>query len=301
MDERGARSEEVLPAFASLRDTCPALRIVMPADLWPSIAAWDEKGDHDAFHRSICILAFERGHLGRVTAPIHRFLLAGDRPRPDLRSQYARDLREDWMFPEDALERHRRSRIFTGRIVELQCAAWLETQGWAITGLEALRTGPDIEATKEGGSFAFEVKAIGRHDEAFLTVLESLRGQPATRSPSLDAAANYVLFRAYESAKQLRRCDCGRIAVLVIEELGWHDFRTQLQEGWIDWANPSFLGSDPAWLDFLQAQRERYPHLDTELSSVIHGLDAIWIVQRLSGFEYRRELVIEMPSRASSR
>lgn len=59
------------------------------------------------------LLALERGHLDRITSPVHRYL---------------------------------KSRIFRGRLTELQCAEWLEAQGWVIEGLEALRQGPDIEA-----------------------------------------------------------------------------------------------------------------------------------------------------------
>jgi len=50
------------------------------------------------------------------------------------------------MFYEDPLERHQKSRIFNGLVVELQFAEWLETLGWTIVGLEAFRDGPDIEA-----------------------------------------------------------------------------------------------------------------------------------------------------------
>lgn len=203
------------------------------------------------------------------------------------------------MFSEDPLERHRRSRIFTGRIVELQCAAWLESLGWVINGVEAFRVGSDIEATKAGERATFEVKAFGRQDEAFVSVLKSLRGQSAVRWTSPAAAVNYLLFRAYESAKQLQVSECGRIAILVIEELSWRDFQRQLEGGWIDWANPSFLGHDPEWENFLNSQRSRYPQLRSELASVLQSLDAIWVAQRRDGFEYQQETVIVPCDRAS--
>lgn len=125
-DDHRPAEDDVLRLFRTLRESCPALRLLVPDDLWPDFAAWDERGDPDAAHRSICLLALDRGHLRRITDPIHRFLLEGNQRRKDLRAQYVQDLRERWMFADDPLERHHRSRIFTGRIVELQCAAWLE-------------------------------------------------------------------------------------------------------------------------------------------------------------------------------
>lgn len=280
--------EDLLSAFATLRDRCPALRLLVPEEVWPSFAAWDAKGDHDAFHRSILLLALDRGHLSRVTAPIHRFLLDNKHPRGDLRKQYVQDLRERWMLPDDPFERHRLSRIFMGRIVELECAAWLEENGWRIVGLEATREGPDIEAIREGRLVAFEVKAIGSQKEAFASVLQSLRGQPAGRWTSPDAAANYVLFRSYECGKQLMSTQAGRVALLAIEELCWHDFQLQLEEGWINWKEPMFLGDDADWEDFIKVQEQRYPQLRGELAQVVSSLDAVWVLQTNSRFEYVR-------------
>jgi hypothetical protein len=87
-------------------------------------------------------------------------------PRPNVRQQYLQDLRERWMLYSDPHERHQKARIFLGRLVELQFAEWLELQGWTVSGLEALRQGPDFEAyTHDGRPTAFEVKFIGTEND----------------------------------------------------------------------------------------------------------------------------------------
>jgi len=179
-----------------------------------------------------------------------------------------------------------------GRIAELQCAAWLESNGWEIVALEATRVGPDIEALRGGNSFAFEVKAIGAQEEAFLSVLQSLLGQPSGRWTSPDAAANYLLFRTYECGKQLMSHPDSRIAILAIDEVCWHEFELQLNEGWIDWRDPTFLGEDPDWEGFLTKQHARHPQLINELADVLRSLHEIWVFKRSSSFEYHRMMSI---------
>ena len=289
--------DEVLRAFAQLRKDCPALRTLVPDDLWPSFEAWDRVADRDAYHRSICVLALQRGHIRQITEPIHRYLLEGGGLQPNVQEQYIRDLQERWMLASAPLERHRQSRIFMGRIVELQCAAWLESAGWEVTGLAALGDGPDILARKEHQRIAFEVKAIGTQDAAFMSVLASLHNEPSGRSCSPDAAVNYLLFRTYEAAKQLHSEGEGRVAIVVIDQMAWHEFNRQLFDRWIDWNSPRFFGGDPEWTAFIDAQRGRYEQLDDEMGTVIHSLDALWIARRSEGFMYRLELAVALRSR----
>jgi hypothetical protein len=107
--------------------------------------------------------------------------------------------------------------MFLGRLAELQFAEWLEELGWKIVGLEALRTGSDIEAeTHDAVRGGFEVKLIGTEDTDFKLILQSLAGKIVADSVSPYAAVNYLLFRVYEAAKQLagmkkwpsHRCCC---------------------------------------------------------------------------------------------
>jgi hypothetical protein len=235
----------------------------------------------------------ERGYLGRVTSAVHRYLMTAGVPRPNVRQQYLQDLRERWMLYADPHERHQKARIFLGRLVELQVAEWLEFQGWTVSGLEALRQGPDIEAsTPDGRPTAFEVKFIGTENDDFAQILESLSGQSAGGPVSPYDTANYLLFRVYEAAKQLQRSTCNRIAVVVVEELTWCRFQLQLSDGWIDWAHPTFLPGH-AWDDFFARQQKRYPDLLNDLQPALRSLQGVWILKQSGGWQYSREF--ELP------
>lgn len=286
--DNGAVSIDILEA---IRTSCPALNSVfLPDDTWPDFKVWHAEPDRVAAHRSMLLLALERGHLSRLTSPIHRYLIKNGGLRPGVRRQYVKDLRERWMHYPDPLERHHKSRMFTGRVAELQCAEWLETGGWMITGLEALRQGADIEAkTVSGGVTAFEVKAIGSKDADFETILRSMAQGPSGGAVSAYAGINYLLFRVYEAAKQLAQFHGHRIAMVVIDDLTWWRFEMQLRDHLIDWANPTFLGHDPAWESFIKEQEKRYPELRVELPSVVAGINGTWVIRRSYGYEYHLE------------
>lgn len=274
-----------------IRSVCPALQSVfLPEDVWPDFEAWHREPDGVAAHRSMLLLGLERGHLHRLTGPIHRYLILDGRLHPNARRQYLKDLRERWMLEPNPLERHRKSRLFAGRLAELQFAEWLEKQDWTITGLEAMREGHDIEAERVSGSVtAFEVKSIGTEDDDFQMILRSM-AQGASAGPvSAYAGINYLLFRVYETAKQLAGFEGPRIAVAIIDDLTWWRFERQLSSGWVDWANPQFLDQDPAWETFLQTQERRYPHLRSELASAVAAIDAAWVIRRSYGYEYHLE------------
>ncbi|MBI4493209.1 MAG: hypothetical protein HY690_10505 [Chloroflexi bacterium] len=207
------------------------------------------------------------------------------------------DLRERWMLHSDASERHQKSRIFLSRLAELQCAEWLEGQGWLVTGLEALRAGPDIEARMEAGPVtAFEVKLIGTEDEDFGMILKSLAGGSVAASVSPYSGVNYLIFRAYEAARQLARAAGRRIAVVAVAEATWWRFHVRLKHTWIDWANPRFLGQDPKWEEFLKKQRSRYPGIPGDMAAVFGGCDALWILRQSDDYQYELECLVAMRS-----
>jgi hypothetical protein len=199
------------------------------------------------------------------------------------------------MYYPDPIERHRKFRIFFGRLVELQCIEWLESQGWAVSRFEAFREGPDIEAyTGDNRITAFEVKFIGEEDVDFDIGLRSLAGQPSGRSVSPYVAANYLLFRAYEAAKQLQRMTCDRIAMLVVHDQTWYRFELPLRSNWIDWANPKFFPGDDAWKEFLARQQTRYPELAAGLQPALRSLNAVWILRLSYGYQYDCEVEVRI-------
>src|SRR5215831_8515749 len=144
----------------SIQEDCPALHsLFLPDDTWPEFKAWHAQPDEVALHRSMLLLALERGHLAQLTSPIHRYLIENGALRSDVRRQYVMDMRERWMLNSDPHMRNRSSNTLNGRIVELQFSEWIETaRDWPIVGLEALREGADVEVQDESGiATAFEV------------------------------------------------------------------------------------------------------------------------------------------------
>jgi len=276
----------------TVRLACPALRrVFLPDNVWPDFRQWNCRVDNISYHRSVILLALERGQLGKVTFPIHRYLINAGSVRPNVRQQYLKDLQEDWMRYETAIERHHKFRMFLGRLTELQFAEWLEQRAWKIVGLEALRKGSDIEAESNDGLLSgFEVKLIGTEDTDFQMILQSLAGKVVADSVSPYTALNYLLFRVYEAAKQLARVKNGRrIAVVIVNELTWWRFEVQLRNGWIDWTEPRFLGDDPAWGKFLERQQLTYIDLPADLPQALSKIDGVWIARELQDYEYRLE------------
>ena len=282
--------EEALEIFAGVRSRCPVLnQIFLPDKIWVDFQKWHNQPETIAHHRSILLLSMERGYLGRVTSAVHKYLIKSGQARPDIRQQYLQDLQERWMFYRNPIERHQKFRIFMGRLVELQFAEWLESKGWTVSNLEALREGSDVEAYKlEDGVTAFEIKFIGTEDRDFGIILRSLANQPAVRSVSPYDAINYLLFRVYEAAKQLQKSTSARIAVLVVEDETWFRFKRQLTDGWINWDNPQFFSGN-SWEAFLEQQRTRYPDIENDLQPVLKSLNAVWILKQFNGFQYHIE------------
>ena len=117
-------------------------------------------------------------------------------------------------------------------------------------------------------------------------ILRSLAGQSAAGWVSPYTASNYLVFRTYEAAKQLRSVVGVRTAVLIIEELAWSRFEMPLRGAWIDWRKPEFIGQATDWDKFLKKQKRKYPDLPGDLGPAIKGLDAVWVVKQKSGFEF---------------
>jgi hypothetical protein len=295
--------QPLLEQFAKVRDDCPALRLLLlPDNTWPALRAALERPPDDALHGSVLVLAFDRGHLPNVTSPIHRYLLQGDSVKAEVTRQYRQDLRERWLLKPDLLERHQRYRGFMGKLVELRVAEWLESQGWTIGTLEAYRPGPDIGALLHGEALALEVKYFDREDSDFLTVVESRKSGPHADSLDLYGAINYLVFRAYEAAKQLQRGNVPRRAVLlVVNETTWHRFDMQLEGEWIKWNAPAFYtNASPVWSTFLNGQRGDYPNIEADLGPAIADLEELWILKLAYGFALSTEYRIPIGPTPSS-
>ena len=129
----------LLKEFSILRSKCPAIKeVLIPEALWPDFQRFFLNKSNRAAHSSILLLAFERKHLNKITSPIHRYLMEGEKPKPSVTNQYVKDLRECWLLEETEIERHRKAKMFMGKLIELQCAEWIENQKWKISNIEAL-------------------------------------------------------------------------------------------------------------------------------------------------------------------
>jgi hypothetical protein len=281
-------SRPLIEAFEEVRESCQALRLVcVPDDTWPAFKAWHLTQDTVALHHSVFVLALDRGHLARLTAPIHRYLIQNGEVLPSMRAQYREDLKERWMLDPDPLRRHQLCRIYLGRITELQVAEWLETQGWTVTGIEALREGPDVTARHSSeGECDFEIKMVGTEDADFESILQAIASEPAGRVLSPYQVVNYLLFRAYEAAIQLQRSGRRRAAVVVVSD--WDRFKMQFEGGWVDWAAPQFMPQDGSFLPWLQAHYTEATTA-TGLRDALSQVNILYLLRRGNGYSYLLE------------
>jgi hypothetical protein len=278
----------LLDTFAAVRERCSAInQLLVPDEIWPKFHNWHLWSDGEAHHESTLLLALDRGDLSSITSPLHRYLLESGCINSRVRTQYIIDLQENWIGYSDPLERHEKFKTFQGRVAELQCAEWLERDGWEICDLEAYRErSPDIEAkTTNGDLTALEVKFIGQDNGGFDSVLQGFREGVAYERRSPYCAVNYLLFQIYRSAKQLQRSAAStRIAVVVIDDLTWDNFQIQLKEGWINWKNPTFMD---AYDSFIDGKRKDDSNLDAELKTLLRSINDVWIVKRSSGNRFQ--------------
>ena len=226
--------------------------------------------------------------------------MTGSDIAPAATRQYVTDLRETWMLDPDPGTRNRLCRTFRGRVIELQVAARLEDCGHVIVGMEATRQGPDIETISFAGPTAFEVKFFGQADEDYLVLLHAMQNGPSGGPVSLPGPINYLLFRVYEAARQLRRTtDQKKTAIVVIDEMGWHRFNMQLKHNWIDWASPQFLGHRSEWEGLLSLQKQP-SGLPSNLGATIHELNSLQIFRQDYAFGFHLEKEISFDGRRSN-
>lgn len=277
----------LLKQLEAIRKDCPAIKLVfLPDDVWPDYQDWHRLRDH-AFP-SILLPALQKDCLGRVTSPIHRFFITDERIR-SVEKLYRQDLRERWWQYSDPLKQHRKKRAFLGRLAELQFAERLEQQGWSIDNLEAWDRGAklDIEASAPDGiSTSFEVKYLGTEDGVFRTLQEAIEDPRgiAIGQRFFQASINYLVFRTYEAAHQLKSSGSHRIAVIIISD--WQGFDQQLADDWIDWNEPCFCKADKIWEDFCIKQLNKYPDLTDDMPEKINTLHEVWILEWTSDFEF---------------
>lgn len=278
-----------LRVFKSLHATCPALnQLLIPSNDWSQFEQAALAPPDAAYHRSMLLLAFERGYLGRITLPIHRYLLDGNSVKPNVVNQYRLDLAETWMFENSIDLRHKRSKSYLGRLGELILTASMQDDGWVITNLEVWGGKFDIEASKAGVGHVVEVKHIGQESDDFYATVRSLNGDNGIFAISPYSSMNYLLFRVYEAARKISLAEKKRVVCIVISSASWAShFEIPLKGNWIDWNSPSFFQqADDCWNQFQLEQERRYPAMSQNLVATLRALNEIWIFREKEPFQY---------------
>jgi len=271
-----------LVEFAAIRAACPALsRIVIPDDIWDNYKLFCESEPDEAFHAPITYLAFQRRYLAALTGPIHTYCLDGGKPNSALTKQYKKDLVERWMFGETTDQRFEYHRMFQGRLFELIFAQWLDHEGWSIHGLEARGADVDVEAmTRRGDSYSFEVKHIGKDKCLFDLELEALQtNRKSAGSISVYSPVDYMLYRIYEAACQLKKATNQKVVVVILSDFDIY-YEHKIKKGWIDWKAPRFFKIGADIIAFLEDKYKKNPTLDDDLERYISQIDEIWFFSK---------------------
>ncbi len=293
-----ADSNKALQKFESIRAECSALQeILVPNHIWPEFKQLAGKDYNEARHQYILLGALKNGFLSKITFPIHRFLLDKGGPKINLTNQYRKDLVEQWMLENNPLERHRKSRIFQGKLAELLAAAWIEDQGWKIHNLEALGGEFDIEATSaDNASSTIEVKYIGQEDVHFEKIMESLTsGNAVGGSWGLYDGYNFFLFKAYDAAKQLSSSNKARLGFIIICNMAWGFFEMPIKDDWISNRPLTFSNSASSkWQNFIAEKKKekKFSNIENDLNDVISQLNELWIIEERNQLNYSLERIV---------
>jgi hypothetical protein len=203
------------------------------------------------------------------------------------------------MLEKDYMERHRKARIYQGRLAELLSAAFIEDKGWRIDNLAALGGTFDIEATSPDiKSFSIEVKFIGQEDLRFQELVENMTfNKSVGNSCNIYDGYNYFLFRTYEAAKQLSDSNKNRIALLIISNLAWPFLSMPIKDEWIK-NRPIAFSQDTSdeWKNFLikKKKERKFANIDTDLDDMISQPKELWVMQEQNYLEYSRESVVRI-------
>lgn len=285
--------DKLLHEFGAIREKCAALReILVPDSVWPDFQRKAQEDPDIVGHNYKVLGALQHGILSKITFPIHLYLLDGNRPKA-LKPDYKKDLPEHWMEQKTTFERHKKAREHEGKLNELLCASWLENQGWKIDNLAALCGDFDIEATSTDNiSCAIEVKYIGQEDKEFNEFAESrISGNAVGNKIPIYDGYNYVLFRTYETAKQLSECTKTRLAFIVLSYKAWYSIEISMKLNWINNRPIKFIEPSSGWNDFLSDKKNenRFADIETDLETTIDQLNELWIIKQNSDLIYSLE------------
>ena len=175
---------------------------------------------------------------------------------------------------------------------ELLVASWIETKTeHRISGLEATGAAHDILAvSKVGNDAAIEVKFIGTGDSEFTLLLDNDIFGGFGDMPN---AADFLLARIYEAAKQLAGFSGSKIVAVVIDEfMAWPIFQAALRFDRVDWQDLKLRSQDTnlEWMTYPEGLRKSHPRMDVELGNVISSLNEVRIFVLVADETLREEV-----------
>lgn len=290
----------ILNHFEDIRKNCAALKeIFVPESEWPVFRKMAPNAYEESDHRSILLGALKYGDLNKITLPVHRYLLDGNKPKSSLRKSYKKELIEKWMLKETPLQRHRRVRGFNGQLAELITSSWLENNGWKIENLEALGGSFDIEAiSPQRNISAIEVKYIGVSDWHFeLNLKSSQSGEAVAGSWSRHPGYNYLLFRIYEAAKQLEKFSGDRYVFVVISNETWWNFDFSIEDNCF--RPPLHFYEFSKWKgnvsDSFKESINEHSNIENHINDTLNQIKELWIIKS-DAWEYSIEKIITRQS-----
>jgi hypothetical protein len=204
------------------------------------------------------------------------------------------------MLQKTPLKRHQVVRIFNGKLAELISSSWIESQGWKIVNLEALGSSFDIEAiSPQGKSCAIEVKYIGQEDCRFEEDLKSLMsGEAISGGLNHYDGYNFILFKAYEAAKQLSNFKGDRYVFIVISNLAWGFLDIAIEDNWLQQYPSKFTDlASSKWKDFLSKKKKKgkYQNIEADINKVLNQIKELWII-KCECWEYSLSKIIKLES-----
>jgi len=202
------------------------------------------------------------------------------------------------MFAEDTKQRFKYGRMFQGRLAELLFSQWLDHEGWNIGTLEAHGAEVDVEATSTNGdSCSFEVKHLGQEEVLFNLGVGALQTNGVSvGSIPVYSPVDYMLYRIYEAARQLKKVPNRKIVVVILTDFDTY-YKHPIEEGWIDWKAPRFLQRDEDIAVFLDAKYMENPALDDDMRRDISQMDEIWFFDKERALTIRRQKVERLTQR----
>jgi len=288
------KDESLLQAFTNIRNKCSAIReVFVPDYIWQDYQKTLTEDFDEAKHHHILLGALENGYLTKLTFPVHRYILNGEKPKSTYQSKY---FVENWMvIRKNHLERHKESRRFLGKLAELLIVAFIEDRGWRIDKIAALGGPADIVATAPKGVLcALEIKYIGQENNRYE---EFVGSRPPGHVGNFDGY-NLFLFDVYNAAKQLSQFNKKRIAIIVVWPDSW-PLTVPIEDDYTSKGPISFSESaSPVWKCFLADKKEkkpiRYGNIENDLDSTIKGLSEIWIIKEDNDMNYSLKKTIKL-------